>query len=870
MFVIRLPPLRERLDDIAALAEHFAAARGAAVRRRGAAASRRAIWRCSRAYAWPGNVRELAAVIERAAILGEGKRLDVERALGVRNEAPVAAAAATAATAAPAAMAAPAAAADGNDDFPTLEAATRAHIERALVRCQGRIEGPGGAAQLPRPAPEHAALEDEQARRALDGVPAVGRADAARGRAARRRHGGEARWAHAGGARCASPLGLDPRRSLQRCEALASFLPGKDACRSPSRALPARARARTRSSACIASSSVSIARRSPKLCLAVRGLHREDVRQRAHAPARDAASARAPRAAHDRRARLGDLPPGSARLPRAARASRPRERLGRRGRRQARARSSGRAHRRRSRERLVRISPCSGAMAKAASTAWNLGSTVQQVLAVTRGSVLIARSSPGAPGVVIPKRILVPARWLAPHRERAADGGAHREHVTAPSCCSSTSSRSPSRARCCARGEDLELATRARRAASRPRRALPGHAPRSAGARRRRRADARHPARRTSGSASSSSRSRSRSISIVLSAHGAACDPARPFGSVTAHLLDALERALARPAGPSATRARSDARARGAARTAAARELSARGHVTAAVDPAPRDRRREDRCPRSGRPRARRDPARARRARTRALGRVRRAVARHARARAGAAAPRRDPCRRRHAAEGRRVVPRQLLPDPPRRATGRRGAAPGLRAPPPAARLGSREGRAADRDAGARRSSARSRIELDVIAVRRFVDAYQEVSPLTIAELWALPTMLRASVLRTCSGSSIELARSRLRGERRTAKRSRSIPALGVERADAGAAPARRDRLEDVLRADESRRGHPARRSGGASTRGWTSRPAMRTARWSRSSPGPPAAPSRTSPSSRSRSRASIPRTSAAATSATT
>jgi cyclic beta-1,2-glucan synthetase len=42
---------------------------------------------------------------------------------------------------------------------------------------------------------------------------------------------------------------------------------------------------------------------------------------------------------------------------------------------------------------------------------------------------------------------------------------------------------------------------------------------------------------------------------------------------------------------------------------------------------------------------------------------------------------------------------------------------------------------------------SRNLIDLDVIAVRRFVDAYQEVSPLTIAELWALPTMLRASVL---------------------------------------------------------------------------------------------------------------------------
>ncbi|HEY8040702.1 MAG TPA: glucoamylase family protein [Polyangiaceae bacterium] len=39
-------------------------------------------------------------------------------------------------------------------------------------------------------------------------------------------------------------------------------------------------------------------------------------------------------------------------------------------------------------------------------------------------------------------------------------------------------------------------------------------------------------------------------------------------------------------------------------------------------------------------------------------------------------------------------------------------------------------------------------VELDAAVLRRFVDAYQEISPLTIAELWALPTMLRAATLR--------------------------------------------------------------------------------------------------------------------------
>ena len=39
-------------------------------------------------------------------------------------------------------------------------------------------------------------------------------------------------------------------------------------------------------------------------------------------------------------------------------------------------------------------------------------------------------------------------------------------------------------------------------------------------------------------------------------------------------------------------------------------------------------------------------------------------------------------------------------------------------------------------------------LELDLVALRTFVDAYQGISTLTIAELWALPTVLRAVVLR--------------------------------------------------------------------------------------------------------------------------
>ena len=41
----------------------------------------------------------------------------------------------------------------------------------------------------------------------------------------------------------------------------------------------------------------------------------------------------------------------------------------------------------------------------------------------------------------------------------------------------------------------------------------------------------------------------------------------------------------------------------------------------------------------------------------------------------------------------------------------------------------------------------RSGVILELAGLRRYIDAYQQVSPLTIAELWAFPTMLRATVL---------------------------------------------------------------------------------------------------------------------------
>ena len=76
VFPIEAPPLRERMEDIPALAEHFLQAIGLEMPRKrlGAEAMARL-----QQHAWPGNVRELMHVLERGAILaGENPEIGAE------------------------------------------------------------------------------------------------------------------------------------------------------------------------------------------------------------------------------------------------------------------------------------------------------------------------------------------------------------------------------------------------------------------------------------------------------------------------------------------------------------------------------------------------------------------------------------------------------------------------------------------------------------------------------------------------------------------------------------------------------------------------------------------------------------------------
>jgi two-component system response regulator AtoC len=77
VFEIRLPPLRERREDILPLSEEFLAEIGRAFGRPPAGISREARERLLQ-YHWPGNVRELRNTLERAAILCEGGLINAE------------------------------------------------------------------------------------------------------------------------------------------------------------------------------------------------------------------------------------------------------------------------------------------------------------------------------------------------------------------------------------------------------------------------------------------------------------------------------------------------------------------------------------------------------------------------------------------------------------------------------------------------------------------------------------------------------------------------------------------------------------------------------------------------------------------------
>jgi formate hydrogenlyase transcriptional activator len=121
VFPVTIPPLRERREDIPALARFFAQKYARRLKKRIESISTEAMAALS-GYHWPGNVRELEHFIERAVVLTQGPELEVS----VSELKP------------------PASAASAN--IATLEDAEREHILRALEESNWVVGGVNGAA----------------------------------------------------------------------------------------------------------------------------------------------------------------------------------------------------------------------------------------------------------------------------------------------------------------------------------------------------------------------------------------------------------------------------------------------------------------------------------------------------------------------------------------------------------------------------------------------------------------------------------------------------------------------------------------------------------------------------------------------------
>jgi DNA-binding NtrC family response regulator len=132
--VLRVPPLRERPDDIATLATDMLAWLGRDRGRRTVALSEPAM-RSLQAYAWPGNVRELRNVLERAVLLAGS---DTLQPADLHFDA--VASAVTSATAKSPAF-------DGN---LTLAEVERRHIENVLREVGGKVADAATRLGVPR------------------------------------------------------------------------------------------------------------------------------------------------------------------------------------------------------------------------------------------------------------------------------------------------------------------------------------------------------------------------------------------------------------------------------------------------------------------------------------------------------------------------------------------------------------------------------------------------------------------------------------------------------------------------------------------------------------------------------------------------
>lgn len=128
VFPILIPPLRERIEDILPLANYFIERFSRKNNKSVTGLSPEALDQLYH-YHWPGNVRELEHLIERSILLTSGSIIKEVMLPRLFNHNPI-----------------------NNYQLPsrlkTIDENAREHILAVLKRCNGKVSGPGGAAEI--------------------------------------------------------------------------------------------------------------------------------------------------------------------------------------------------------------------------------------------------------------------------------------------------------------------------------------------------------------------------------------------------------------------------------------------------------------------------------------------------------------------------------------------------------------------------------------------------------------------------------------------------------------------------------------------------------------------------------------------------
>jgi formate hydrogenlyase transcriptional activator len=121
VFPLRLPPLRERPEDIPLLVRHFLGHFQRTLAKPLKDVTRESM-KAMKGYGWPGNIRELRNVIERACVLANGPVVSVPMDGRMGAVPPT--------------------------GSRTMESVEREHLRSVLASTKGRVSGPRGAASV--------------------------------------------------------------------------------------------------------------------------------------------------------------------------------------------------------------------------------------------------------------------------------------------------------------------------------------------------------------------------------------------------------------------------------------------------------------------------------------------------------------------------------------------------------------------------------------------------------------------------------------------------------------------------------------------------------------------------------------------------